>query len=47
MGAADGTVLTLTTWPGREIDTPRDAAAGYHVCLDQLNELLGTGTVGP
>ena len=25
----------------------KDAAAGYHVCLEQLMELLDTGTVGP
>lgn len=44
---ADGTLLTLTTWLGKEVDVAKDAAAGYHVCLDQLIELLDTGTVGP
>ena len=44
---ADGTLLTLTTWLGKEVHMAKDAAAGYHVCLNQLIELLDTGTVGP
>lgn len=39
-----GTVLTLTTWLAA--DDPSGAAgagAGYHVCLDQLRELLDSG----
>jgi uncharacterized protein YndB with AHSA1/START domain len=43
-----GTLLTLTTWIGRDdIDLAKDAAAGYHVCLDQLIELLDEGSTGP
>ena len=44
---ADGTLLILTTWLGKDVDIAKDVAAGYHVCLDQLIELLDTGTVGP
>ena len=44
---ADGTLLTLTTWLGKKVHVAKDAAAGYHVCLNQLIELLDTGTVGP
>ena len=44
---AEGTLLTLTTWLGKDVDIAKEAAAGYHVCLDQLIELLDTGTVGP
>jgi hypothetical protein len=44
---ADGTLLTFTTWLGKDIDIAKDAAASYHVCLDQLIELLDTGIVGP
>lgn len=45
---SDGTLLTLTTWLGRDdIDLAKDAAAGYHVCLDQLIELLDTGSTDP
>ncbi len=42
----DGTVLTFTTWFG-EPDRAgvANAGAGYHVCLDQLAELLDTGSV--
>jgi uncharacterized protein YndB with AHSA1/START domain len=44
----DGTALTFTTWFG---DPDRDvvvgAGAGYHVCLDELGELLDSGTVAP
>ncbi|MET0567200.1 MAG: SRPBCC domain-containing protein [Acidimicrobiia bacterium] len=42
-----GTLLTLTTWLGKGADVATDAAAGYHVCLDQLIELLDRGIVGP
>ena len=52
--AGDGTVLTLTTWLG-EVGHPAEktaaghpaekTAAGYHVCLDQLAELVETDTV--
>jgi hypothetical protein len=44
---ADGTLLTFTTWLGNDVDIAKDAAAGYHVCLDQLIELLDVGTVEP
>jgi uncharacterized protein YndB with AHSA1/START domain len=45
---AGGTLLTLTTWLGRDdIDLAKDVAAGYHVCLDQLIELLDTGSTEP
>ena len=38
------TVLTLTTWIGTTDGPPlSDAAAGYHVCLDHLVQLLDTG----
>jgi hypothetical protein len=42
-----GTRLTLTTWLGKDVDVAKDAAAGYHVCLDQLIELLDEGSTGP
>ena len=42
-----GTLLTLTTWFGRDVEIAKDAAAGYHVCLDQLIELLDEGSTGP
>lgn len=42
-----GTKLTLTTWLGEGVDVAKDAAAGYHVCLDQLMELLDDGSTGP
>jgi hypothetical protein len=42
-----GTKLTLTSWLGKDIDVAKDAAAGYHVCLDQLIKLLDTGSTGP
>ena len=38
------TVLTLTTWlSGKDAGTAR-TAAGYHVCLDHLAQLLDTGS---
>jgi hypothetical protein len=44
----DGTLLTLTTRLGEpSAEHPANTAAGYHVCLDQLIELLDTGSVGP
>jgi uncharacterized protein YndB with AHSA1/START domain len=43
----DGTLLTFTTWLGDgKPDTAWGAAAGYHVCLDQLIDLLDDGAVG-
>lgn len=42
-----GTLLTLTTWLGKDVDVAKDAAAGYHVCLDQLIDLLDEGSTGP
>ncbi len=42
----DGTRLVFTTWLGETDQYPADGtAAGYHVALDQLVELLDTGTV--
>jgi uncharacterized protein YndB with AHSA1/START domain len=39
----DGTVLRFTTWLG-ESDAPAwGSAAGYHVCFDQLEDLLDGG----
>lgn len=39
-----GTVLVFTTWLGDEsAQATTGTAAGYHVCLDQLRELLDTG----
>jgi hypothetical protein len=44
----EGTLLTLTTWLG---DTEREpivgTAAGYHVCLANLTDLLDTGDATP
>jgi uncharacterized protein YndB with AHSA1/START domain len=40
-----GTTLTFTTWLGDNGHPDRQQAAGYHVCFDQLAELLDTGTV--
>lgn len=43
----DDTRLTFTTWLGAA-DTPVvEAAAGYHLCLDRLTELLAEGTTVP
>ena len=39
-----GTLLTFTTWMGPDAKGATDAAAGYHVCLANLEELLDTGT---
>ncbi len=41
----DGTVLTFTTWLGEVGHPAEKTAAGYHVCLDQLAELVATATV--
>jgi uncharacterized protein YndB with AHSA1/START domain len=41
----DGTTLVLTTWLSDEGGDPGNTAAGYHVCLDNLVELLDTGAV--
>ena len=40
-----GTTLTFTTWLTDMGHEPWKQAAGYHVCLDQLAELLDTGSV--
>ena len=42
---ADGTMLVLTTWLSDKSGQPSQTAAGYHVCLDNLVELLDTGAV--
>jgi uncharacterized protein YndB with AHSA1/START domain len=42
-----GTLLTFTTWFGDgEAATAWGAAAGYHVCLDQLADVLDGRAVG-
>jgi hypothetical protein len=42
-----GTVLTFTTWLGvTDMEVVVNASAGYHLCLDRLEELLDTGEVG-
>lgn len=38
-----GTLLRFTTWLGADRDDAAQAAAGYHVCLDTLEQLLDTG----
>jgi uncharacterized protein YndB with AHSA1/START domain len=38
-----GTLLTFTTWLGEDREGAAQAAAGYHVCLDTLEQLLDTG----
>jgi uncharacterized protein YndB with AHSA1/START domain len=44
----EGTLLTFTTRLGDgKADTAWGAAAGYHICLDQLIDLLDDGEVGP
>jgi uncharacterized protein YndB with AHSA1/START domain len=46
--AGDGTLLTFTTWlSDQDRDVTTNVAAGYHVCLDQLIELLDTGSSEP
>ena len=40
-----GTTLTFTTWLGEFGHGVEKTAAGYHVCFDELAELLDTGTV--
>ena len=40
----DGTLLTFTTWLGEpSTEGSASTAAGYHVCLDHLVQLLDTG----
>jgi uncharacterized protein YndB with AHSA1/START domain len=42
-----GTVLRFTTWLGdMSPDGLANAGAGYHLCLDELEELLASGSVG-
>jgi uncharacterized protein YndB with AHSA1/START domain len=40
----DGTTLTFTTWLSGAGASDTKQASGYHLCLDQLAELLDTGT---
>jgi uncharacterized protein YndB with AHSA1/START domain len=48
LDAAGGdTQLTFTTWIGDPDTRPAETAAGYHVCLDQLAELLERGSTTP
>lgn len=42
-----GTVLRFTTWLGPHGMGAANTAAGYHVCLDHLEELLDTGSAPP
>ena len=41
-----GTHLRFTTWLADDPAGAADASAGYHVCLDNLEELLDTGRAG-
>jgi uncharacterized protein YndB with AHSA1/START domain len=41
----DGTTLTFTTWLSDAGKGAEQTAAGYHLCFDQLAELLDTGSV--
>ncbi|MGH3352233.1 MAG: SRPBCC domain-containing protein, partial [Nocardioides sp.] len=43
---ADGTRLTFTTWLGGTTQNT-DTAVGWHVCLDQLADLLTNGPTSP
>jgi uncharacterized protein YndB with AHSA1/START domain len=43
----EGTLLRFTTWLGPQPYGTASTAAGYHVCLDNLVELLDTGTAPP
>ena len=43
---AGGTLLTFTTWMGPDAKGAVNAAAGYHICLATLEELLDKGTAG-
>ena len=43
----DGTTLTFTTHLGPDDQGAANTAAGYHACLDNLVELLDTGTAPP
>ena len=40
----EGTLLRFTTWFGDPASGSPQTAAGYHICLDHLIELLDTGT---
>ncbi|TQL66310.1 uncharacterized protein YndB with AHSA1/START domain [Nocardioides albertanoniae] len=42
----DGTRLTFTTWLGGSAGNT-DTAVGWHVCLDQLTDLLDDGPTAP
>jgi uncharacterized protein YndB with AHSA1/START domain len=44
---ADGTLLRFTTWVGPDATGAANTAAGYHVCLDNLEALLDTGSAPP
>lgn len=43
----DGTVLRFTTWLEPDARGAANAAAGYHMCLANLAELLDTGSATP
>lgn len=42
-----GTRLVLTTWVAGGPDVAAGVAAGYHVCLDELHDVLDHGKEGP
>lgn len=42
-----GTLLTFSTWVAPDDAGAANTAAGYHVCLAALVELLDTGTTAP
>lgn len=44
---AGGTRLRFTTWVGPDPDGAARTAAGYHVCLLNLETVLATGTAPP
>ena len=44
---ADGTTLTFTTRLGPDDQGAANTAAGYHACLDNLVDLLDTGSAPP
>jgi hypothetical protein len=46
-GRRRGTTLRFTTWLGPVGKGAANTAAGYHVCLDHLAELLDTGSAPP
>jgi uncharacterized protein YndB with AHSA1/START domain len=45
--AGADTRLTFTTWLGDPDINAADPAAGYHICLDRLAELLDRGSTSP